>query len=105
MYKSVSSAVEPAREHQIGCSEIWGGIQGEDLDVRTSGIVASLHSSAAVGAKGGDIYYISVGSNDLLTRIAIVDVTGHGEDGMTPEEEKRILEEMEERELETHPGG
>jgi sigma-B regulation protein RsbU (phosphoserine phosphatase) len=80
MHKGVRSAVEPAKEHYIGCSEIWGGIQGEDLDVRTSGLVASLHSSAAVGAKGGDIYYISVCSNDSLTRIAIVDVTGHGDD-------------------------
>jgi len=80
MHKIVSSAVEPAGEHYIGCSEIWGGIHGEDLDVRTSGLVASLHSSAAVGTKGGDIYYISVCSSDLLTRIAIVDVTGHGED-------------------------
>jgi sigma-B regulation protein RsbU (phosphoserine phosphatase) len=80
MYKSVSSTVKSPREHYISCSEIWGGIQGEDLDVRTSGLVASLHSSAAVGAKGGDIYYISVCSSDLLTRIAIVDVTGHGEE-------------------------
>ena len=65
--------------HYIGCSEIWGGVRGEDLDAWTSGLVASLHSTASDGDEGGDIYYISVCSTDLLTRIAVADVTGHGQ--------------------------
>jgi phosphoserine phosphatase RsbU/P len=65
--------------HRIRCSEIWGGNTNMDSDVCTGGITASLFSSAADGGKGGDIYYISVCGSDLLTRIAIADVVGHGE--------------------------
>ena len=66
--------------HSINCGEIWGGIYGRDLDVCTSGIEASLFSSACMSGKGGDIYYISVCGSDLLTKIAIADVTGHGQE-------------------------
>ncbi|MCZ6802214.1 MAG: PP2C family protein-serine/threonine phosphatase [Nitrospirae bacterium] len=65
--------------HHIKCSEIWGGIQGDQLEVTTCGIRASLFSRANEGGKGGDIYYLSVCGSDLLTRIALADVAGHGE--------------------------
>jgi sigma-B regulation protein RsbU (phosphoserine phosphatase) len=65
--------------YRIQCSEIWGGIRNQERDVCSAGIVASLYSSAADGAKGGDIYYLSVCESDLLTRVAIADVVGHGE--------------------------
>lgn len=65
--------------HRIKCSEIWGGIRGDQLEVATSGVRASLFSRACDGGKGGDIYYFSVCGSDLLTRIAIADVVGHGE--------------------------
>ncbi len=64
--------------HRIKCAEIWGGIQGDDLDVETSGVRGSLFSRACDGGKGGDIYYLSVCSADALTRVAIADVVGHG---------------------------
>lgn len=64
---------------KIGCAEIWGGIRGDMLDCQSSGVRASLFSRACQGGKGGDIYYFSVCNGDLLTRIAIADVTGHGE--------------------------
>ena len=65
--------------HHIRCSEVWGGNRGDALDVETSGVRASLFSRACDGGKGGDIYYFSVCGSDQLTRIAIVDVMGHGE--------------------------
>jgi sigma-B regulation protein RsbU (phosphoserine phosphatase) len=65
--------------YSIACSEIWGGTKNEDLDACTSGIVASLYSSACDGSQGGDVYYISVCDAGLLTRIAIADVFGHGQ--------------------------
>ncbi len=65
--------------HRIKCSEIWGGIRGDQLEVETCGVRASLFSRACDGGKGGDIYYFSVCGSDLLTRIAIADVMGHGE--------------------------
>jgi sigma-B regulation protein RsbU (phosphoserine phosphatase) len=69
-------AIPPA--HEIECSEIWGGNRGDQLDVETSGVRASLFSRACDGGKGGDIYYFSLCDSDLVTRIAIADVMGHG---------------------------
>ena len=65
--------------HQIKCSEIWGGNRASDTDVCTSAVTASLFSVGAEGGKGGDIYYFSVCGSDVLTRIAIADVVGHGQ--------------------------
>lgn len=64
---------------RIQCAEIWGGIGDRDEVLMTNGVAATLYSQAAQGGKGGDIYYFSVCSSDLLTRIAIADVVGHGE--------------------------
>ncbi len=65
--------------HRMRCAEIWGGIRDQDTDVCSSGITASLYSRACDGGKGGDLYYFSVCESDMLTRIAIADVVGHGE--------------------------
>jgi sigma-B regulation protein RsbU (phosphoserine phosphatase) len=64
---------------RIKCSEIWGGIKNADCDVCSAGITASLFSSACSGGKGGDAYYFSVCGSDKLTRLALADVVGHGE--------------------------
>ncbi|HEY1603365.1 MAG TPA: PP2C family protein-serine/threonine phosphatase [Pirellulales bacterium] len=70
----------PARAvHRIRCAEVWGGIHNADLECVTSGVRASLHSSACDGGRGGDVYYFSVCGADSLTRVALADVTGHGE--------------------------
>lgn len=65
--------------HRICCSEIWGGIQNACLDACTSGIRASLYSGSCEGGRGGDVYYFSVCGHDVLTRVALADVAGHGE--------------------------
>jgi sigma-B regulation protein RsbU (phosphoserine phosphatase) len=65
--------------HQLRCSEVWGGIKNQDLEARSATLTTSLYSSACDGGKGGDIYYLSVCQGDLLTRVAIADVVGHGE--------------------------
>ena len=64
--------------HRIECSEVWGGNHGDALDAETGAVRASLFSRACDGGKGGDIYYFSVCSSGELTRVAIVDVMGHG---------------------------
>lgn len=66
-------------EQKIRCAAIWGGVLAADLEVSTNGLTACMHSSSADGQKGGDIYYFSVCGSDLLTRIALADVRGHGE--------------------------
>lgn len=63
---------------RIRCGEIWGGNRGDQLEVVTSGIRASLFSRPCDGGSGGDVYYFSVCNLDQLTRIAVVDIVGHG---------------------------
>lgn len=65
-------------QKQIECGEVWCGIHGTDVNITTSGIEASLFSAACDGGKGGDIYYFSVCDSNLLSRISIADVMGHG---------------------------
>ena len=65
--------------YRIHCAEVWGGIGNRNEDVCSSSIAASLYSNAADGEEGGDIYYLSVCDSDMLTRVAIADVVGHGE--------------------------
>ena len=71
---------EPRTEHRIRCSEIWGGNQNADLDVCTSGVNAAVFSASCDGKSGGDVYYFAVCDSDLLTRIALADLRGHGDE-------------------------
>lgn len=64
---------------RIACSTVWGGIEPVSLDFCTKGVTVSLYSSASGGERGGDIYYLSVCSADLRTRMFVADVRGHGE--------------------------
>jgi sigma-B regulation protein RsbU (phosphoserine phosphatase) len=63
---------------ELACGQIWGGNRSDDLDLSTGRIRASLFSSAAEGGKGGDIYYLTLCNDGQLTRLAVVDVVGHG---------------------------
>src|SRR6516225_5490077 len=65
--------------YRIACGTVWGGIKPVSLDVCTKGVTVSLHSTASGGDRGGDIYYISVCTSDLRTRMLVADVRGHGE--------------------------
>lgn len=65
--------------HRIDKGTIWGGYQDANLHAQTGAITASIYSGAANGGKGGDIYYFSVCNGDMLSRIVIGDVVGHGE--------------------------
>ena len=65
--------------HHLNCGEIWGGIRNCDDDVASAGLTASLYSLASDGGKGGDIYYLSLCESNMLTRMILADVIGHGE--------------------------
>ncbi|CAB1083316.1 hypothetical protein D1AOALGA4SA_10890 [Olavius algarvensis Delta 1 endosymbiont] len=65
--------------HHLQCGEIWGGIRNCDDDVASAGLTASLYSCASDGGKGGDIYYLSLCKDNMLTRMVLADVIGHGE--------------------------
>ena len=66
--------------YHLSCGEIWGGIRNCDEDVSSEGLTASLYSVASDGGKGGDIYYLSLCENNMLTRMILADVVGHGEE-------------------------
>jgi len=62
----------------LPCDGVWGGNKNVRHDIRTSGLTVSVYSSASDGAEGGDICYVAVCKNDIITRIALCDVQGHG---------------------------
>ena len=64
---------------RIECREILGGIRDKDIEVSAGKVIASVYSSACCGGRGGDIYYFGVCKDGLITRLAIADVTGHGQ--------------------------
>jgi sigma-B regulation protein RsbU (phosphoserine phosphatase) len=65
--------------HQLVCGEIWGGFRNCNDDVVSAGVTASLYSSSSKGGRGGDIYYLGLCENNMLTRMIVADVVGHGE--------------------------
>ena len=64
---------------RLECKEIWGGIRSRDVEVSAGKVIGSIYSAASEGGMGGDIYYFGVCKGDTITRLAIADVTGHGE--------------------------
>jgi sigma-B regulation protein RsbU (phosphoserine phosphatase) len=67
--------------YAVQCSTVWGGIEPVGLDLSAGNVDVSLYSTASGGERGGgDIYYMSVCSADMLTYMVVADVRGHGED-------------------------
>jgi len=64
---------------RLECKELWGGIRSRDLEISAGKVIGSIYSASSEGGQGGDIYYFGVCKGDTITRLAIADVTGHGE--------------------------
>ena len=65
---------------RLECKDLWGGIRNRDIEVSAGKVIGSIYSEPCCeGGKGGDIYYFGVCKGDTITRLAIADVTGHGE--------------------------
>ena len=64
---------------RLECKGIWGGIRNRDTEVAAGKVIGSIYSAPSEGGRGGDIYYFGVCKGDVITRLAIADVTGHGE--------------------------
>jgi sigma-B regulation protein RsbU (phosphoserine phosphatase) len=65
---------------RLECTGIWGGIRNRDIEITAGKVIGSIYSAACCeGSKGGDIYYFGVCKGDIITRLAIADVVGHGE--------------------------
>ena len=84
--KSSPSPREPiitadgARTRSLQCGEVWGGNSAVEQTLSLPGLMVWLHSKPFHNASGGgDVYYFSVCSHGVIARVALADVSGHGE--------------------------
>lgn len=64
---------------EIQCGEVWIGNHNIDLPFETAGVTGIVYSKSADGESGGDLYFLSVCDGDIMTRILLGDVAGHGD--------------------------
>jgi sigma-B regulation protein RsbU (phosphoserine phosphatase) len=70
---------EMEKPQVLECNEVRGGNHKFIGSRRLAGIVAWVASIPVnVGVGGGDLHFMSVCSHDLISRIALADVSGHG---------------------------
>ncbi|MCK5657030.1 MAG: hypothetical protein V3W07_00075 [Syntrophobacteria bacterium] len=79
MHEEDSQVADVESPLRLECTGIWGGIRNRDIEITAGKVIGSIYSAACEGGKGGDIYYFGVCKGDIITRLAIADVVGHGE--------------------------
>ena len=63
----------------LACTEVWGGNRKAVRALNLASMAAWVASVPAdEGGGGGDLYYLSVCNHELISRIALADVSGHG---------------------------
>ena len=69
------------KPHALVCTEVWGGNRKVIRTVKMPSLVAWVASiPIEEGEGGGDLHYMSVCDHDLISRVALADVSGHGHD-------------------------
>jgi phosphoserine phosphatase RsbU/P len=70
----------PSIPRRLACAETWASNQRAASLVELPGLTAWVHS-APLGRDhaGGDVHYVSVCPSCIVSRIALADVSGHGE--------------------------
>src|SRR4029453_5725659 len=82
---------------RLDCAETWAGNDRTANLVRLPGLVAWVQSiPAGTGNAGGDVHYLSVCPSCIVSRIALADVSGHGQAGVGRSEK---LQELMQRHL------
>ena len=72
---------ESEKPHVLVCNEVWGGNRRVIRTVRLPSLVAWVASVPInEGEGGGDLHYMSVCDHDMVSRVALADVSGHGRD-------------------------
>jgi len=65
---------------RLECAETWAGSQRTASLVELPGLAAWVHSvPAQTGEAGGDVHFLSVCPSCIVSRIALADVSGHGQ--------------------------
>lgn len=64
---------------RLACLEVWGGNRRVNHAVELPGLAGWIYSEPiATERLGGDVHYVSVCSNGVISRFALADVSGHG---------------------------
>src|SRR6266581_1323848 len=73
------------RQHALVCMEVWGGNRSVTRTVELLDLTAWVYSNPAGSQDaGGDIYYLSVCGQAVLSRVILADVSGHGSQVSAP---------------------
>ena len=65
---------------RLECAETWAGNQRTASLVELPGLAAWVHSNPAqTGDAGGDVHFVSLCPSCIVSRIALADVSGHGQ--------------------------
>lgn len=76
-----STLDESEKPHALVCTEVWGGNRKVNRTVKLPSLMAWVASNPINdGEGGGDLHYMSVCDYDLISRVALADVSGHGHD-------------------------
>ncbi len=71
---------DPLSSHALACTEVWGGNRRAAASVALSGMIAWVYSNPLDGAAaGGDLHFLSVCDQGILSRVVLADVSGHGQ--------------------------
>jgi phosphoserine phosphatase RsbU/P len=63
----------------LACMEVWGGNRFVERTVELADLTAWVYSSpAGTPDGGGDVHYLSVCGQSVLSRVVVADVSGHG---------------------------
>jgi len=64
---------------RLACAETWAGNDETANLVELPGLTAWVYSLPAGPGQGGDVHYVSVCPSCIVSRIALADVSGHGD--------------------------
>ncbi len=68
-------------EREIVCTEVWGGTEACEVSVKLAGVRGEVYSRPYEGGRaGGDIHFLSVCGMNILSKVVLADVSGHGEE-------------------------
>jgi sigma-B regulation protein RsbU (phosphoserine phosphatase) len=71
----------PELPKRLGCGETWSGNRSTSSLVILPGLEAWVHAvPAGIGDAGGDVHYLSSCPQCIVSRVALADVSGHGEE-------------------------
>ena len=77
---------------RLKCAETWTGYEKTASLLELPGLSAWVHSvPAGPGEAGGDVHYLSVCPSCIVSRVALADVSGHGQAVVSLSERLREL--------------